>query len=187
MTAARESETNLLTEYFEYASVSLLDDIINSVNILAERAINAVEKHLPHLPPASLVGVKNYNVKDEDSTAEENTGSFSFLHQMVAQLKDASTDKRLSATTAFTLSHITGSPHAIYVATYHIAASCISRFLFRDLSWAKNGEVKDGEWQGEGRELGKSEVEGLEMVISMPGGEAGASSSRGNDEMMAKS
>ncbi len=32
------------------------------------------------------------------------------------------------------------------------------------------GEVRDGEWQGEGRKLGKGEVEDLERVVDMVGG-----------------
>ncbi|KAH7037678.1 Mis12 protein-domain-containing protein [Microdochium trichocladiopsis] len=48
------ADTELLTEHFGYPPVSLLDDIINSVNILAERALNSVEQGLLNAPPASL-------------------------------------------------------------------------------------------------------------------------------------
>ncbi|TPX17951.1 uncharacterized protein E0L32_011952, partial [Thyridium curvatum] len=41
----------------------------------------------------------------------------------------------------------------------------------RGLELGKNGEVRDGDWQGEGRQLGKGEVEGMEKVVSMLGGE----------------
>lgn len=37
----------------------------------------------------------------------------------------------------------------------------------RGLELGNMGEVRDGEWQGEGRKLGKSEVEDLERVVSM--------------------
>ncbi|RYO81548.1 hypothetical protein DL766_000254 [Monosporascus sp. MC13-8B] len=48
------SDTELLTEHFGYPPVSLIDDIINSVNILAERALNSVEQGLLNAPPAAL-------------------------------------------------------------------------------------------------------------------------------------
>ncbi|KAI2636446.1 Mis12 protein-domain-containing protein [Hypomontagnella submonticulosa] len=48
------SDTELLTEHFGYPPVSLIDDIINSINILAERALNSVEQGLLNAPPASL-------------------------------------------------------------------------------------------------------------------------------------
>ncbi len=41
------------------------------------------------------------------------------------------------------------------------------------LELGKNGEVVDGEWQGEGRKLAKGEVEDLERVIALVGGKKG--------------
>lgn len=41
----------------------------------------------------------------------------------------------------------------------------------RGLELGEMGEVRDGEWQGEGRRLGKGEVEDLERVVGMVGGE----------------
>ncbi|EKD21107.1 uncharacterized protein L3040_000856 [Drepanopeziza brunnea f. sp. 'multigermtubi'] len=40
----------------------------------------------------------------------------------------------------------------------------------RGLELGEMGEVRDGEWQGEGRKLGKGEVEDLERVIGIVGG-----------------
>lgn len=40
----------------------------------------------------------------------------------------------------------------------------------RGLELGEMGEVRDGEWQGEGRKLGKGEVEDLERVVDMVGG-----------------
>ncbi|KAH8894933.1 hypothetical protein GQ53DRAFT_70376 [Thozetella sp. PMI_491] len=54
MAQPANSDTELLTEHFGYPPVSLLDDIINSINILAERALNSVEQGLLNAPPASL-------------------------------------------------------------------------------------------------------------------------------------
>lgn len=45
------------------------------------------------------------------------------------------------------------------------------------LELGKDGEVRDGEWQGEGRRLARGEVEGLENVVSLlGGGESGSAS-----------
>ncbi|KAK8872714.1 Mis12 protein-domain-containing protein [Apiospora arundinis] len=54
MAATATSDTELVTEHFGYPPVSLIDDIINSINILAERALNSVEQGLLNLPPATL-------------------------------------------------------------------------------------------------------------------------------------
>ncbi|KAK4141636.1 Mis12 protein-domain-containing protein [Dichotomopilus funicola] len=51
---ASRSDTELLTEHFGYPPVSLLDEIINSINFLAERALNSIEQGLLNAPPASL-------------------------------------------------------------------------------------------------------------------------------------
>ncbi|KAL2141954.1 hypothetical protein VTI28DRAFT_1789 [Corynascus sepedonium] len=51
---ASRSDTELLTEHFGYPPVSLLDEIINSVNFLAERALHSIEQGLLNAPPASL-------------------------------------------------------------------------------------------------------------------------------------
>ena len=40
----------------------------------------------------------------------------------------------------------------------------------RGLELGEMGEVRDGEWQGEGRKLGKGEVEDLERVVGLVGG-----------------
>ena len=43
----------------------------------------------------------------------------------------------------------------------------------RGLELGDMGEVRDGEWQGEGRKLGKGEVEDLERVVGLVGGDGG--------------
>jgi kinetochore protein Mis12/MTW1 len=52
----------------------------------------------------------------------------------------------------------------------------------RGLEFDKTGSVRDGEWQGEGRQLARGEVEGLEKVVTILGGSTDASSTR-KDEM----
>lgn len=48
----------------------------------------------------------------------------------------------------------------------------------RGLELGENGEVRDGEWQGEGRNFARGEVEGLEKVALIVGGEESGSTSR---------
>ncbi|KAJ4144595.1 hypothetical protein LMH87_003474 [Akanthomyces muscarius] len=54
MSAPDNAEYELLTEHFSYPPVSLLDDIINAVNVLADRALAAVETALTKLPAQNL-------------------------------------------------------------------------------------------------------------------------------------
>lgn len=48
------------------------------------------------------------------------------------------------------------------------------------LELGRDGEVRDGEWQGEGRTLARGEVEGLEKVVSLLGGEANSGGGDGS-------
>ncbi|KAK0384850.1 hypothetical protein NLU13_7328 [Sarocladium strictum] len=52
--AATSSDYELLTEHFSYPPVSLLDDIINTVNVLADRALDSIERLLLSIPPQNL-------------------------------------------------------------------------------------------------------------------------------------
>lgn len=51
------------------------------------------------------------------------------------------------------------------------------------LELGRNGEVRDGEWQGEGRKLARGEVEDLERVVGMMGGGVGEGSEGKNEKM----
>ncbi|KHN97653.1 Centromere protein Mis12 [Metarhizium album ARSEF 1941] len=52
--AANGSDYELLTEHFGYPPAALLDDIINTVNVLADRALDSVERLLLTIPPQNL-------------------------------------------------------------------------------------------------------------------------------------
>ena len=54
----------------------------------------------------------------------------------------------------------------------------------RGVELEENGEVRDGEWQGGGRKLGKGEVEELERVVRLMGGERGGKEEEDKDEVM---
>ncbi|UNI16306.1 hypothetical protein JDV02_002749 [Purpureocillium takamizusanense] len=48
------SDYELLTEHLGYPPVALIDDIINTVNVLADRALDSVERLLLSIPPQKL-------------------------------------------------------------------------------------------------------------------------------------
>ncbi|ETS76737.1 hypothetical protein PFICI_12124 [Pestalotiopsis fici W106-1] len=369
MSASINSDTELLTEHFGYPPVSLIDDIINSVNILADRALTSVEQALLNVPPAAigfkkpkgskaagapdpaelakneidagthqletllcasidrsfdkfeiyvlrnilcvkpvdirnwmrlghydgldfsslsitseaneegtegntdaeagdrptlesinqlrrrlresmklnamlheeqqrnaqlladlrgLLGARDDKVKDEEQATATGTdgengvttapGPLAFLRDGVTQLKDAGGDTPLSTTTAFTLSQLqalralstslrTMTPHLQPAEgaeedetdsgqhkswrreRLEYVETATRRHLesVQGLELGKDGEVRDGDWQAEGRNLVRGEVEGLERVVSMLGDEAGAPSSNPHDDRMDES
>ncbi|KAL7945764.1 Mis12 domain-containing protein [Trichoderma barbatum] len=71
--AASNSDYELLTEHFSYPPVSLLDDIINTVNVLADRALDSVERLLLSIPPHKLGFSKKHKqpAQNPDVTPEE--------------------------------------------------------------------------------------------------------------------
>ncbi|KAL6886912.1 Mis12 domain-containing protein [Trichoderma evansii] len=66
--AATSSDYELLTEHFSYPPVSLLDDIINTVNVLADRALDSVERLLLSIPPHKLGFAK----KPKQASSDQN-------------------------------------------------------------------------------------------------------------------
>ncbi|KAK5013661.1 Mis12 protein-domain-containing protein [Cryomyces antarcticus] len=54
MAQLRQIATSLLTEHFRYTPLTLVDDVINTVNELVFRAVNAVEEGLLNASPSSL-------------------------------------------------------------------------------------------------------------------------------------
>lgn len=151
--------------------------------------------------------VKDENTSAED---DSNPGPLAFLRDGVAQLKDAGGYTPLSTTTAFTLSQLqalralstslrTMAPHlkpadgtAESVDSgnkswrrerLEYVETATRRHLesVQGLELGRDGEIRDGEWQAGGRNLGRGEVEGLEGVISLLGDEAGASNSAPSD------
>ncbi|KAJ4175050.1 hypothetical protein NW754_005470 [Fusarium falciforme] len=57
----------------------------------------------------------------------------------------------------------------------------------RGLELGAQGEVRDGEWQGEGRKITRGDVEGLEQVVSMLGNNKSPKSKGGEGEPMDES
>ncbi|KAI7359728.1 hypothetical protein KC336_g13122, partial [Hortaea werneckii] len=54
MATSHQIQNALLTEHFRYTPLTLLDDIINTVNELVFRAINAIDEGLSSAPPEVL-------------------------------------------------------------------------------------------------------------------------------------
>ncbi|KND91664.1 Kinetochore-associated protein MTW1 [Tolypocladium ophioglossoides CBS 100239] len=66
MSAPPSSDYELLTEHLSYPPVALLDDIINTVNVLSDRAIDSVERLLLSIPPQKLGFSSNTSKKSKD-------------------------------------------------------------------------------------------------------------------------
>ncbi|KAI9646226.1 hypothetical protein NHQ30_005666 [Ciborinia camelliae] len=60
------ADTALLTEHLTYRPIAVIDDIINSINLLAFRAIDALEKGLLAAPPASIGFTPTSTLSTED-------------------------------------------------------------------------------------------------------------------------
>ncbi|KAM5353801.1 hypothetical protein ACJ41O_000451 [Fusarium nematophilum] len=71
METSETSDYELLAEHFGYPPVSLLDDIINTVNVLADRALDSVERLLLSIPPQSLGFSSKSKDKDGGCTPED--------------------------------------------------------------------------------------------------------------------
>ncbi|PNY25007.1 Kinetochore-associated protein MTW1 [Tolypocladium capitatum] len=73
MSAPASSDYELLTEHFSYPPVALLDDIINTVNVLSDRAIDSVERLLLSIPPQKLgfSSSTSKKSKDKDNAAAD--------------------------------------------------------------------------------------------------------------------
>ncbi|EWY91761.1 hypothetical protein FOYG_08740 [Fusarium oxysporum NRRL 32931] len=109
MAAQQNSDYELLTEHFGYPPVSLLDDIINTVNVLADRALDSVERLLLSIPPQSL-GFSNKHASkdgtpvlppDEAAKLEIEHGT----HQLETLL-NASIDKNFDLFELYTMRNI---------------------------------------------------------------------------------
>ncbi|KAF5599838.1 MTW1 Determining metaphase spindle length [Fusarium pseudoanthophilum] len=109
MASQQNSDYELLTEHFGYPPVSLLDDIINTVNVLADRALDSVERLLLSIPPQSLGFSSKHASKDgtpalppdEAAKLEIENGT----HQLETLL-NASIDKNFDLFELYTMRNI---------------------------------------------------------------------------------
>ncbi|EMR11048.1 hypothetical protein PNEG_00647 [Pneumocystis murina B123] len=49
-----EWNNELLTEHLTYPPLSLIDDVINTINTLLYKAVGAIEQYMQHLPPSMI-------------------------------------------------------------------------------------------------------------------------------------
>ncbi|PCD35820.1 hypothetical protein AU210_008378 [Fusarium oxysporum f. sp. radicis-cucumerinum] len=109
MAAQQNSDYELLTEHFGYPPVSLLDDIINTVNVLADRALDSVERLLLSIPPQSLGFSKKHASKDGTPALPPDEAAKLEIEHGTHQLEtllNASIDKNFDLFELYTMRNI---------------------------------------------------------------------------------
>ncbi|KAF4950166.1 hypothetical protein FGADI_8384 [Fusarium gaditjirri] len=109
MAAQQNSDYELLTEHFGYPPVSLLDDIINTVNVLADRALDSVERLLLSIPPQSLGFSSKHASKDGmPALAPDEAAKLEIEHgtHQLETLLNASIDKNFDLFELYTMRNI---------------------------------------------------------------------------------
>lgn len=153
-----------------------------------------------------VAGVKKADVKQEEDASEPST--FGFL-QDKAVLSSIGSQTPITTTTEFTVSQLTAL-RALSTSLRSLLpdlSSPLSGESSRTKTWRREraeyveqssrkylentgglelgaqGEVRDGEYQGEGRNLSRGEVEGLEKVVSLLGETSRSSEARDEEAM----
>ncbi|KAL9613007.1 MAG: hypothetical protein Q9167_002440 [Letrouitia subvulpina] len=123
MTDQHQQVDALLTEHFRYTPLSLIDDIINTVNTIIYRAVEAIENGLFSIPPRQLgFGVSKTS---EDSTAPDVDGEAKAeiengVHQLETLL-ESTVDRNFDKFEIYTLRNILTVPDdlAPYIRLSH--------------------------------------------------------------------
>ncbi|KAF5023353.1 hypothetical protein F66182_4591 [Fusarium sp. NRRL 66182] len=109
MANQENSDYEFLTEHFGYPPVSLLDDIINTVNVLADRALDSVERLLLSIPPQSL-GFSNKRPSKDGTPAipPDEAAKLEIEHgtHQLETLLNASIDKNFDLFELYTMRNI---------------------------------------------------------------------------------
>ncbi|CCT68983.1 related to MTW1 Determining metaphase spindle length [Fusarium fujikuroi] len=109
MASQQNSDYELLTEHFGYPPVSLLDDIINTVNVLADRALDSVERLLLSIPPQSLGFSSKHASKDGTPALPPDEAAKLEIEHGTHQLEtllNASIDKNFDLFELYTMRNI---------------------------------------------------------------------------------
>ncbi|KAF5648249.1 hypothetical protein F25303_4973 [Fusarium sp. NRRL 25303] len=109
MAAQQNSDYELLTEHFGYPPASLLDDIINTVNVLADRALDSVERLLLSIPPQSLGFSSKHASKDGTPALPPDEAAKLEIEHGTHQLEtllNASIDKNFDLFELYTMRNI---------------------------------------------------------------------------------
>ncbi|KAK5129952.1 hypothetical protein LTR08_002669 [Meristemomyces frigidus] len=118
MAAANQMQTALLTEHFRYTPLTLLDDIINTVNELVFRAVNAIEEGLTQarpeqlgfaLPPASDTASTDESRSDARADVKQNEVDAGIVQ--LESLLNATVDKDFDKFEIYTLRNILAVGH----------------------------------------------------------------------------
>ncbi|KAL6864300.1 Mis12 domain-containing protein [Trichoderma novae-zelandiae] len=107
--ATSNSDYELLTEHFSYPPVSLLDDIINTVNVLADRALDSVERLLLSIPPHKLGFKKHKQQQQSDQTRTPEEAAKREIENGTHQLEtllNASIDKNFDIFELYVMQNI---------------------------------------------------------------------------------
>ncbi|KAK3717003.1 hypothetical protein LTR37_006058 [Vermiconidia calcicola] len=115
MTTSNQMATALLTEHLRYTPLTLLDDIINTVNELVFRAINAVEEGLNNATPKVL----GFEPNDPDASPEARRNAIQDTKQtevdngivQLESLLNATVDKDFDKFEIYTLRNILSVGH----------------------------------------------------------------------------
>ena len=113
MASASRATTALLTEHFRYTPLALIDDIINAVNTIIYRGIEAIETSLLNIPPTTLGFPSN---QDQDGANGENTAAADEIEHGVHQLEtllEATADKDFDWFEIYTLRNILTVPEDV--------------------------------------------------------------------------
>ncbi|TAQ85677.1 hypothetical protein B7494_g5993 [Chlorociboria aeruginascens] len=105
------SDTTLLTEHLLYRPVALIDDVINSINILSFRATDAIERSLLAAKPSSLGFYPNKDTSESAAAVEERakTEIENGVHQLETLL-EAKIDKNFDKLELYALRNILTVP-----------------------------------------------------------------------------
>ncbi|KAF4458970.1 Kinetochore-associated MTW1 [Fusarium albosuccineum] len=111
MTTPDNSDYELLTEHFGYPPVALLDDIINTVNVLADRALESVERVLLSVDPQKLGFSKKHASSSKDGASSlppEEAAKLEIEHgtHQLETLLNASIDKNFDLFELYTMRNI---------------------------------------------------------------------------------
>lgn len=113
MASQSRATTALLTEHFRFTPLTLIDDIINAVNTIVYRGIEAIETGLLNIPPSTL-GFSSTQSHDESDS--ENTAAADEIEHGVHQLEtllEATVDKAFDKFEIYTLRNILTVPEDV--------------------------------------------------------------------------
>ncbi|GAM90727.1 hypothetical protein ANO11243_087720 [Dothideomycetidae sp. 11243] len=105
MPSPDQVKTALLTEHFRYTPLTLLDDIINTVNELVFQAVNEIEDSLLNTDSETLGFTKTEGVSDADCDATARTEVEAGIVQLESLL-NATIDKNFDKLEIYTLRNL---------------------------------------------------------------------------------